>query len=69
VGAYKTHLKNYLTLGELTTLKVNLLIRLTTIEHFNTSVCHCKKGGDCWNKICLTLPLSFDDNKVLKNVN
>jgi len=24
----------------------------------------------CWNKMCLTLsPLSFDDNKVLKNVN
>ena len=20
----------------------------------------------CWNKMCLTLPLSFDDNKILK---
>jgi len=26
--------------------------------------------GDCWNKMCLTLPFeSFDDNKVLKIVN
>jgi len=24
---------------------------------------------DCWNKMCLTYPLSFDDNKVLKIVN
>jgi len=36
----------------------------------NTSVCHHQKGGDCWNKMCLTIPLlSFDDNKVLKIVN
>jgi len=46
--------------------KVNLLIRLTII-YLNISVCHHQKGGDCWNKMCLTLPpLSFDDNKVLK---
>ena len=52
-----------ITQGELTKLIpyiVNLLIRLTTIEFFlNTNVCHHKKGGDCWNKMCLTLPLNF----------
>jgi hypothetical protein len=47
--------------------KVNLLIRLTTIENFNTSVCHHQKWRDCWNKMCLALsPLSFAENKVLK---
>ena len=54
-------LKYYWTQGELTNLKplkVNLLIKLTTIELFlNTNVCHHKKEGDCWNKMCLTLPL------------
>jgi len=59
------------TQGELTNLIpyiVNLLIRLTTIKHFlNTIVCHHQKGGDCWNKMCLTLPLKvLRDNKVLK---
>jgi len=48
-------LKYYWTQGELTNLKplkVNLLIKLTTIELFlNTNVCHHQKGGDCWNKM------------------
>jgi len=36
----------------------------------NTNVCHHQKGGDYWNKMCLTSRLeSFDDNKVLKIVN
>jgi len=60
------------TQGELTNLIpyiVNLLIRLTTIKHFlNTNVCHHQKGGDYWNKMCLTLPLKvLSDNKALKN--
>jgi len=27
-----------------------LLIKLTTIDTFNTCVFHYQKGGDCWNK-------------------
>jgi len=23
------------------------------------AVCHHQKGGDCWNKMCLTLPFEF----------
>ena len=57
-GAYKPHLKVVLDSGgayKPETHLVNVLIRLTTIKHFlNTNVCHHQKGGDCWNKICLT---------------
>jgi len=44
------------------------------IKFLNTIVCHHQKGGDCWNKMCLTIKLcviikkSFDDNKVLKKL-
>jgi len=49
---------------------VNMLIRLTTIEHFlNTNVCHHQKGGDCWNKIRLTnITLKVGEIVRTKNV-
>ena len=73
MGAYKPHLKVLLDLGgayKPQTLLVNLLIRLTTIELFNTSVCHHQKGEIVGTKCVKQYHfLSFEDNKVLKYVN
>ena len=58
-GAYKPH-----------THIVNVLIRLTKIEHFlYSNVCHHQKGGDCWNKIRLTnITLRVGEIVRMKNV-